>query len=186
VQAWSVCSSRSRGFLAPETWFPWVLVFAGWLVIWTGAAKLAQVSQSWTQASLQRIKSFLDSRWLYAVNVLLFRGVAALIRFAVFGSVDLQKTALDPALPGDEIKLTGNKFPIEHPKMLGASLKPKAHGGREREAINKGVAANVFTARLINGHKLIIDGGITAGWPAAVAREDLQRFRTRFRAEMKA
>lgn len=39
-------------------------------------------------------------------------------------------------------------------------------------------------ARLINGHNLIIiDGGITAGWPAVVAREDLQRFRTRFRAE---
>jgi NAD(P)-dependent dehydrogenase (short-subunit alcohol dehydrogenase family) len=39
-------------------------------------------------------------------------------------------------------------------------------------------------ARLINGHNLVVDGGITAGWPAAVARSDLQRFRNRFRAEM--
>jgi NAD(P)-dependent dehydrogenase (short-subunit alcohol dehydrogenase family) len=39
-------------------------------------------------------------------------------------------------------------------------------------------------ARLINGHNLIIDGGITAGWPAATARADLQRFREKFRAEI--
>ena len=32
------------GLLAPETWFPWVLMFAGWLMIWTGAAKLARSS----------------------------------------------------------------------------------------------------------------------------------------------
>jgi len=41
-------------------------------------------------------------------------------------------------------------------------------------------------ARMINGHNLIIDGGIMAGWPAATAREDLQRFRDKFRAEMAA
>jgi NAD(P)-dependent dehydrogenase (short-subunit alcohol dehydrogenase family) len=39
-------------------------------------------------------------------------------------------------------------------------------------------------ARLINGHNLIIDGGITAGWPAATAREDLRQFRDKFRAEI--
>jgi NAD(P)-dependent dehydrogenase (short-subunit alcohol dehydrogenase family) len=39
-------------------------------------------------------------------------------------------------------------------------------------------------ARLINGHNLVIDGGISAGWPAAAARDDLQRFRARFRAEI--
>ena len=39
-------------------------------------------------------------------------------------------------------------------------------------------------ARLINGHNLVIDGGITAGWPAAAARADLQQFREKFRAEI--
>jgi NAD(P)-dependent dehydrogenase (short-subunit alcohol dehydrogenase family) len=39
-------------------------------------------------------------------------------------------------------------------------------------------------ARLINGHNLIIDGGIMAGWPAATARADLQQFREKFRAEI--
>jgi hypothetical protein len=41
-------------------------------------------------------------------------------------------------------------------------------------------------ARLITGYNLIIDGGIMARWPAATAREDLQRFRDRFRAEILA
>jgi NAD(P)-dependent dehydrogenase (short-subunit alcohol dehydrogenase family) len=39
-------------------------------------------------------------------------------------------------------------------------------------------------AHLINGHNLVIDGGITADWPAATACADLQRFRERFRAEI--
>ena len=30
-------------------------------------------------------------------------------------------------------------------------------------------------SRLINGHNLIVDGGISVGWPAAVVREDLNR-----------
>jgi DNA-binding beta-propeller fold protein YncE len=156
------------GLLAPEAWFPWVLMFAGWLMIWTGAAKLAEVSQSWTQANLQRVKSFLDSRWRYAANVLLCLGVVVLIRFAVFGTIDLQKTALDPALPGDDVKVTGEGFPVEHPKILVAKLEPKDTSHHEREGINKGVAANVFTVGLPadlepGDYELVIDGPM--GWP---------------------
>lgn len=36
-------------------------------------------------------------------------------------------------------------------------------------------------SRLINGHNLIVDGGISVGWPAAVVREDLKAFRSAFR-----
>jgi NAD(P)-dependent dehydrogenase (short-subunit alcohol dehydrogenase family) len=35
-------------------------------------------------------------------------------------------------------------------------------------------------SRLITGHNLVVDGGITSGWPAAVAREDIARFRMAF------
>jgi NAD(P)-dependent dehydrogenase (short-subunit alcohol dehydrogenase family) len=37
-------------------------------------------------------------------------------------------------------------------------------------------------SRLINGHKLLVDGGISVGRPAAVVREDLNAFRSAFRA----
>jgi len=37
-------------------------------------------------------------------------------------------------------------------------------------------------SRLINGHNLIVDGGISVGWPAAVVRDDLKAFRSAFRA----
>jgi NAD(P)-dependent dehydrogenase (short-subunit alcohol dehydrogenase family) len=35
---------------------------------------------------------------------------------------------------------------------------------------------------LITGHDLVVDGGISAGWPAAVARQDLSAFAETFRA----
>ena len=39
-------------------------------------------------------------------------------------------------------------------------------------------------ARLINGHNLVVDGGISVGWPAAVMREDRALFEKSFQAEM--
>jgi NAD(P)-dependent dehydrogenase (short-subunit alcohol dehydrogenase family) len=36
-------------------------------------------------------------------------------------------------------------------------------------------------SRLISGHNLIVDGGISIGWPVAVVREDLAAFRKAFR-----
>jgi NAD(P)-dependent dehydrogenase (short-subunit alcohol dehydrogenase family) len=35
---------------------------------------------------------------------------------------------------------------------------------------------------LITGHNLVVDGGITAGWPVAVARSDISLFRATFQA----
>src|SRR5262249_43431056 len=37
-------------------------------------------------------------------------------------------------------------------------------------------------ARLISGHNLVVDGGISAGWPIAVARDDIALFGETFRA----
>jgi NAD(P)-dependent dehydrogenase (short-subunit alcohol dehydrogenase family) len=38
-------------------------------------------------------------------------------------------------------------------------------------------------ARMVTGHNLVVDGGICAGWPVAVAREDVARFRAAFQAK---
>lgn len=38
-------------------------------------------------------------------------------------------------------------------------------------------------SRMVTGHNLVVDGGICAGWPAAVVRDDIARFRTAFRGE---
>ncbi len=37
-------------------------------------------------------------------------------------------------------------------------------------------------SRLVTGHNLVVDGGISAGWPVAVAREDIALFRKAFQA----
>jgi Enoyl-(Acyl carrier protein) reductase len=37
-------------------------------------------------------------------------------------------------------------------------------------------------SRMVTGHNLVVDGGITAGWPVAVARDDIALFRRTFRA----
>jgi NAD(P)-dependent dehydrogenase (short-subunit alcohol dehydrogenase family) len=37
-------------------------------------------------------------------------------------------------------------------------------------------------SRLISGHNLVVDGGISAGWPASVTREDIRVFRTALQA----
>jgi NAD(P)-dependent dehydrogenase (short-subunit alcohol dehydrogenase family) len=37
-------------------------------------------------------------------------------------------------------------------------------------------------SRLISGHNLVVDGGISAGWPASVTREDIRRFRNALQA----
>jgi NAD(P)-dependent dehydrogenase (short-subunit alcohol dehydrogenase family) len=37
-------------------------------------------------------------------------------------------------------------------------------------------------SRLISGHNLVVDGGISAGWPVSVTREDIGRFQMAFQA----
>jgi NAD(P)-dependent dehydrogenase (short-subunit alcohol dehydrogenase family) len=41
-------------------------------------------------------------------------------------------------------------------------------------------------ARLVTGHNLVVDGGLTAGWPAAVARDDIALFRRAFQERRSA
>jgi NAD(P)-dependent dehydrogenase (short-subunit alcohol dehydrogenase family) len=41
-------------------------------------------------------------------------------------------------------------------------------------------------SRLVTGHNLVVDGGISAGWPVAVAREDMELFRRTFQASRSA
>lgn len=41
-------------------------------------------------------------------------------------------------------------------------------------------------SRLVTGHNLMVDGGISAGWPAAVTRADIARFREAFQASRSA
>ncbi len=41
-------------------------------------------------------------------------------------------------------------------------------------------------SRLVTGHNLIVDGGITAGWPVAAVRGDLVQFRGAFQAHRSA
>ena len=38
-------------------------------------------------------------------------------------------------------------------------------------------------ARLVTGHNLVVDGGLTAGWPIAVARDDIALFRKTLQAK---
>jgi NAD(P)-dependent dehydrogenase (short-subunit alcohol dehydrogenase family) len=61
---------------------------------------------------------------------------------------------------------------------------PLPHLGLPDDIAQAALFLASHAARLINGHNLIIDGGIMAGWPAATAREDLRRFRDKFRAEI--
>ena len=41
-------------------------------------------------------------------------------------------------------------------------------------------------SRLVTGHDLVVDGGISAGWPVAVAREDFELFRRTFQTSRPA
>jgi hypothetical protein len=39
---------------------------------------------------------------------------------------------------------------------------------------------------MITGHNLVVDGGISAGWPASVARGDIALFRSAFQSSRAA
>jgi NAD(P)-dependent dehydrogenase (short-subunit alcohol dehydrogenase family) len=41
-------------------------------------------------------------------------------------------------------------------------------------------------SRLVTGHNLVVDGGLTAGWPVAVARDDIALFRRAFQEKRSA
>lgn len=59
-------------------------------------------------------------------------------------------------------------------------LQPLPYVGRADDIAQAALFLASDAARLITGHNLIVDGGITAGWPAAVARADMALFRETF------
>jgi hypothetical protein len=60
----------------------------------------------------------------------------------------LQTSALAPALPGDDVTVSGKSFPEDHAKILTIHLEPKNSQNDEREAVNKGVSGGVLTVGL--------------------------------------
>lgn len=57
---------------------------------------------------------------------------------------------------------------------------PLPQVGRTDDIANAALFLASDASRLITGHNLVVDGGITAGWPAAVANADIALFRKVF------
>lgn len=57
---------------------------------------------------------------------------------------------------------------------------PLPHVGMVDDIANPALFLASDAARLANGHNLIVDGGISAGWPASVMREDRALFAQAF------
>ena len=162
------------GLLAPESWLPWALVGSVWLVIYAVVTKAFEeiIKKGATRTWLPKIKPYLEGKWRYGILVALGLICLAVTRFLIYGTIDLQKTALDAVLPGDDVKVTGEGFPTEHPKILVAKLEPKDTSHPEREGINKGVAANVLTVGLPadlepGDYELLINGPMAPLWNSA-------------------
>lgn len=62
-------------------------------------------------------------------------------------------------------------------------LQPLPDVGRADDIAQAALFLASDASRLISGHNLVIDGGITAGWPAAVTREDIALFYKTFQAK---
>lgn len=60
---------------------------------------------------------------------------------------------------------------------------PLPHVGRADDIAQAALFLASDAARLITGHNLVVDGGISAGWPAAVARDDIALFRQTLHAQ---
>ena len=78
----------------------------------------------------------------------------------------------------------------EHPAYAEAAiaailprLQPLPYVGRADDIAQAALFLASDAARLISGHNLVVDGGISAGWPAAAARDDIALFGETFRAQ---
>ncbi len=58
-----------------------------------------------------------------------------------------------------------------------------ARVGRTEDIAQAALYLASDASRMVTGHNLVVDGGICAGFPAAVAREDVARFRAAFQAK---
>jgi NAD(P)-dependent dehydrogenase (short-subunit alcohol dehydrogenase family) len=60
---------------------------------------------------------------------------------------------------------------------------PLPYVGRADDIAQAALFLASDAARLISGHNLVVDGGISAGWPVAVARDDIALFRETLRRQ---
>jgi NAD(P)-dependent dehydrogenase (short-subunit alcohol dehydrogenase family) len=77
----------------------------------------------------------------------------------------------------------------EHPELAEAAIgsivarwQSLPRVGRAEDIAQAALYLASDAARLVTGHNLVVDGGLTAGWPAAVARDDIALFRKAFQA----
>jgi NAD(P)-dependent dehydrogenase (short-subunit alcohol dehydrogenase family) len=70
---------------------------------------------------------------------------------------------------------------IEYAKAAIAAVLPRwqplPHVGTVDDIANAALFLAGDASRLVSGHNLVVDGGISAGWPATVTRDDLALFR---------
>src|SRR4051794_28286052 len=96
------------GVLAPEWWLPWVLVFAGALLAWTATEWTYTAAARSTRASVARIVKALTKGLRTAIVAALVIAIIVATRFLLYGTVALQTASLDPAFPGDDVRLSGS------------------------------------------------------------------------------
>ncbi len=158
------------GLLFPEPWLPWILIAALVLVAWTATEAVSEASTHWTNPSYRWLKDLLAKKhWRAVVVGVLVIASVVITRYVGFHTIELQTAPLDSVLPGDDVKLSGKGFPTEHPKILIASLTQKGGSEHEREAINKGVAGDVFTIGLPGDldpgdYELTVSGPLALLW----------------------
>jgi len=81
----------------------------------------------------------------------------------------------------------------DHPELAEAAIgaivsrwQSLPRVGRAEDIAQAALYLASDAARLVTGHNLVVDGGLTAGWPAAVARDDIALFRSTFQAKRSA
>jgi NAD(P)-dependent dehydrogenase (short-subunit alcohol dehydrogenase family) len=78
----------------------------------------------------------------------------------------------------------------EHAEAAIASIlsrwQPLPYVGRADDIAQAALFLASDASRLVTGHNLVVDGGVGAGWPIAVTRDDFAQFRGAFQASQSA